>query len=338
MANTLFNTTTFSGADTTIIAYRRNETPAAQFGLNERRRELEEVNRELGEINLSIEEEKGFSSPSTASSNAELRDSFTKTKEPSLAFTAEGIGRSEGRFQNNNTGGIQSGTMLDLQQRQSFSVSRIRELESEIAAMEDLAYIQFSNLHTITYSSFREKFAVRALGRTHAKAYTRGPRTIAGTIIFNTTQEQELMSLADPKFLSDSDITYHPNAVMTDQIDPFNLLLLFANEYGAYSTIHLFNVEIASEGQEMSIETLLTQNSFNFYATDIVPMTSLGNMFTTYNDMVANVISSSLSASRIESKDLNLKQRHVPDIYFNNPFKQNNTLIGEMLSDSRGLF
>jgi hypothetical protein len=137
---------------------------------------------------------------------------------------------------------------------------------------------ELGSLHSINYSSFREKAAVRTLGRTHARSYTRGQRTIAGTMIFTVLQSHELMRFAN----KDTEKAY----TMLDQIDPFNLLLLFGNEYGSLSALHLFNVDINTESQGMSIDSILLNNTMSFYAQDMLPMEDIGNAFSTTNEML----------------------------------------------------
>ena len=202
-------------------------------------------------------------------------------------------------------------------------------------------FIQLGSLHTFSYSSFREKFAVRSLGRSHAQAYTRSARTIAGTMVFNVLQSHELMKLASEEYRIDDKSSVHPRAVMLDQLEPFDLLLLFVNEYGGYSMMHLFNVEVSSEGQQMSVDDIITHNTLNYYATDLVPMTSLGNSFESYQDMVlkvnpkySGVNDDSSSQSGISSN----KEAQRPNAIFSNVFAQSSLEVQDMLASSRGLF
>ena len=55
--------------------------------------------------------------------------------------------------------------------------------------------VELGNIQTISYSVHREKFPVRCLGKVYPKAYTRGPRTIAGSFIFTILREQALSDL-----------------------------------------------------------------------------------------------------------------------------------------------
>ena len=150
-------------------------------------------------------------------------------------------------------------------------------------------YAPYTHIGTITelsYSSFREKFAVRTLGRTHAKTYTRGPRTVAGTMVFNTVQENEILKFAKQIDIDDN-VSIETQSVLLDQIDPVHMILVFGNEYGSFSMMYLFNVEFSSESQRMSVNDLVIQNAVNFYATDVLPMEDAGNMFSSYDQMLS---------------------------------------------------
>ena len=103
---------------------------------------------------------------------------------------------------------------------------------------------------------------------------------------FNTIQENELLKFA--KELDDMEgITIDAQNVMMDQIDPFHLIVVFGNEYGAFSVMYLFNVEFGSESQRMSVNDLVLQQNVNFYATDILPMEDAGTMFKSYDQMIS---------------------------------------------------
>ena len=156
---------------------------------------------------------------------------------------------------------------------------------------ESKPYVELGALDSFSFSSFREKVAVRTIGRSHALGYTKGARTVAGSLVFNSLQENELLSFFGDtgRELRDGNIK-HLNKVMLDQIDPFNVILIFANEFGGNSIMQLFNVELNSENQRMSVHDLVIQNNINFYATDIIPMQDTGNLFSSTSDMLHGLI------------------------------------------------
>lgn len=127
----------------------------------------------------------------------------------------------------------------------------------------------FANLSTLSYSIHREKFPVRALGSTYAKDYTRGPRTIAGTLVFTVFDKYALWDIAAAKAKYDTGIGESAHSLLGDQMAPFNISCVFTNELGDISTLTLYNVELVDEGQVMSINDIYIESTHSFVARDI---------------------------------------------------------------------
>lgn len=158
----------------------------------------------------------------------------------------------------------------------SYSGTDIRALVAMPAADgQEPIYKTLANLQTISYSIFREKMPVRALGNVGEKGRTRGPRTIAGSMVFTVfdrhvlfdfmrkTPGDRAVSASTP--LQTADMSY----VMVDQLPPFDVVIQFANEYGFISEMAIFGIEISAEGQVMSIEDLITENTVQYTASHI---------------------------------------------------------------------
>lgn len=162
----------------------------------------------------------------------------------------------------------------------------VRSLEEELERLKNLDSIETSStvvlgtLQTISVQTFREKNAVRALGHTYAKSYTRGTRTIGGSCIFTIFNENALASLI--RGMSDS-TTYGErdselSTLIPDQLPPIDLTIAFANEYGALSDFRLYGVEFFTDGSVFSIEDLLSEETMNFVCRDADIMTSRGRI------------------------------------------------------------
>jgi len=122
---------------------------------------------------------------------------------------------------------------------------------------------------TFSYSIFREKSPVRVLGRSYAKGYTAGPRTIAGSmifVVFDRNPLYEILKALDTNQGAPNDRYTSPVA---DQIPPIDLILWFSNEYGHKSVLRLYGVEFLQEGQTHSINDLYTENVMQYVARDI---------------------------------------------------------------------
>ncbi len=151
--------------------------------------------------------------------------------------------------------------------------------KDQLAAMDTVAQDfvvakPLAEIQTISISTYREKTPVRAIGSVGVKGYTRGPRTVAGSIIFTVFDRNVLFELMD---ISRFDADDQFQAAIKDQLPPLDLTIQFANEYGALSRMGLYGVEFVSEGQTISIEDILLEDVVQFVARDVDPMTPVLN-------------------------------------------------------------
>jgi hypothetical protein len=121
------------------------------------------------------------------------------------------------------------------------------------------------NLQTISYSTFREVEPVRSLGKTYADAYTRGPRTVAGSIVWTVLDQYVLAEALKYSYVD----SYDPTTILIDQIPPFNIIITFNNEYGDVATMGIYGVRIVNEGATFSIDDMITEQTNSYIASDI---------------------------------------------------------------------
>lgn len=146
----------------------------------------------------------------------------------------------------------------------------------------------FGELQTISYSIHRDKFPVRALGSINPKGFSMGGRTIAGSLIFTVFDRHVLKEAIDGWWGWDQaiygaapagsrqlmdDMKYR---MVTDEMPPFDVTVTFMNEYGVGSVLRLYGVTIVDEGQVMSIEDMITENTMSFMARDIQLLDEVG--------------------------------------------------------------
>lgn len=132
----------------------------------------------------------------------------------------------------------------------------------------------FGTLQTISYSIHQEKTPVRVLGNMNAKDWVFGPRTIAGSLVFAVLNKHWLVDIYDQLYDNAEMKGWH---FIADEIPPFNITISFANEYGFDSRMAIYGVRLLNEGQTMSINDLYIENTYQFVASDINYMDSLGN-------------------------------------------------------------
>lgn len=133
---------------------------------------------------------------------------------------------------------------------------------------------------TFSWSTFREKDPVRTLGSVYPRGFTRGPRSISGTIVFTVFYEHVLHEVMKLNLrykstgVTDND-QFQQTTMLPDQLPPLDISLVFANEYGASSQMGVYGMEFFQEGAAVSIEDLYTESTLSYVARDFDPMRSV---------------------------------------------------------------
>lgn len=135
----------------------------------------------------------------------------------------------------------------------------------------------FGEIQTISYSIYRPMTPVHTLGRIGPKGVVRGQRMIAGSLIFTVFDRHVLKQVIDSfdtgrrtgYDFSESDINHMKRYMKTDEMPPFDINISFMNELGSHSTLNIYGIHIMSEGQTMSIEDMITENTMQYIALDI---------------------------------------------------------------------
>lgn len=124
-------------------------------------------------------------------------------------------------------------------------------------------------LQTISYSIHRENTPVRTLGHTNVRGFVRGPRTIAGSLIFYQFNQYAFYRLR--QYMGQMRYDLFP---LADMLPPFHIVLSFSNEYGSFSKMKIYGVTIVDEGGTMSIDDLVSEQTFTYMARGIQPLTA----------------------------------------------------------------
>lgn len=123
------------------------------------------------------------------------------------------------------------------------------------------------DLSTLSYSIHRENTPVRVIGHVNPQGWLRGPRTIAGSLIFTNFDQYTFNRLE--KFQQGGLAGFYP---LADMLPPFDIVVSFSNEYGNFSKLRIFGVNIVDEGSTMSVDDLVTESTYTFMARGIMPM------------------------------------------------------------------
>jgi len=141
----------------------------------------------------------------------------------------------------------------------------------------------FGELLTLSYSIHRQVVPIRPIGHINPKGYVRGPRTIAGTLVFQALErhivwefQDELRRLYEEllrqgRYYEASRI---PRSFLMDELPPFNITVTALNEFGHGGRFSLMGCMIMEEGQVVSITDLAPYQTYTFVAMGITPMES----------------------------------------------------------------
>jgi hypothetical protein len=151
-------------------------------------------------------------------------------------------------------------------------------------------------IQAISYSINREKAAIYTMGRANPRAFSRGKRMIAGSLVFILFDANPVLShFSGAQFLGDvgeniyqtgdsaglgtssdpldagsifeTQSPMRPNYV--DQIPPFDVVLSAANEYGEKASMKIIGVELMNENSGFSIDDIVVEQQYTYIAIDI---------------------------------------------------------------------
>lgn len=171
-----------------------------------------------------------------------------------------------------------------------------RQLETKQADLSSIlnapTTITLGEISSLSWSIFREKAPVRPLGSVYPKSYTRGPRTIGGSMVFTVFNKHALHQLLESnyKFYSTGTTDYEKQqytAMLIDQLPPLDISLAFVNEYGTVSHMGIYGVDFSQEGGTFSVEDIFSENVVQYTARDLDPMKAVQTA-TRNKDGIAN--------------------------------------------------
>lgn len=147
-------------------------------------------------------------------------------------------------------------------------------------------FLHLNSLVTISYSVYRDKRPIFNLGQPTIDGFAIGNKYIAGSFITTMFLRDELSSFLDEGLKNaqatsnyrestllenEKDSSYKRiHTVMRDDLTTFNIHIVFSSEVGSeMSRIIIYDANFINNGQVMSIEDLVTENTLSFIAKDI---------------------------------------------------------------------
>jgi hypothetical protein len=135
--------------------------------------------------------------------------------------------------------------------------------------------LEMAELQTISYSIHRENSPIRTLGHVNPRGFVKGGRTIAGSLIFTVFNEYAFYRIKEfRQIMAETGLFFAP---LADMLPPFDIVLSFFNEYGLGAKMKIYGVTIVDEGGTMSVDDLITEQTYTFMARGIQPLISMEN-------------------------------------------------------------
>jgi hypothetical protein len=128
--------------------------------------------------------------------------------------------------------------------------------------------LTLGELQTISYSIHRENTPVRLLGHVSPSGFVKGPRTIGGSLIFTVFNFYAFYRIGQFKAAIGTGL--YP---LADMLPPFDIVITFSSEVGSLSKMKIYGVTIVDEGQTMSVDDLITEQTYTYMARGIQPLT-----------------------------------------------------------------
>ncbi len=139
--------------------------------------------------------------------------------------------------------------------------------------IQSMDVLELAEVQTISYSIHRENSPVRTLGHVNPRGFVKGGRTIAGSLIFTVFNEYAFYRIKEYRhIMAETGLFFAP---LADMLPPFDITLTFFNEYGLGSKMKIYGVTVVDEGQTMSVDDLITEQTYTFMARGIQPMISM---------------------------------------------------------------
>ena len=153
-----------------------------------------------------------------------------------------------------------------------YSANSTDESEAVDTNTGDVFFHRMASLQTMSISSTRDHKAARRLGSSWAFDFSRGSRTIAGSLVFAVINGDAFKSFREAtsqyNALSREDAEHY----LADALPPFNIVFTASNESGSTLVGMLIGVRLTNTGMSFGIHDIYTEQVYSFVAEMYVPM------------------------------------------------------------------
>ncbi len=134
----------------------------------------------------------------------------------------------------------------------------------------DKPYKVSAEIQTLTISSTTSVLPVRRVGEARPKAYTKGARTFAGSMVFTIMDSDPFKDIFAIDALSNSmssDDSWH-----IDQMPPFDITIVMNNETGGMAVQMIHNARIVNWGTTYSVDDMYSEYTYSYVAEHVTPL------------------------------------------------------------------
>lgn len=128
--------------------------------------------------------------------------------------------------------------------------------------------IELGTLLFLSLSVHRDKFPVVSMGRRGVRGFTRGHRTVAGSMVFHFMDEDALTRIAD-ELASAYPKAHSKRRVLSDELPPFDVFLSFVNENGFSTEFQIMGIEILDSGITVGMDDPNISETLSYAAVDV---------------------------------------------------------------------
>jgi hypothetical protein len=159
---------------------------------------------------------------------------------------------------------------------ESLRVDQADEDYNIITTKEGDAFIDnMASLQTMSISSTRDHKAARRLGESDPFDYSRGSRTVAGSLVFAQIYGDAFRKFAESVSMYNAQSAKDSRNYSADALPPFNVILNAQNESGGAMFGVVRGIRITNTGSSFGIHDLYTEQVYSFVAEAYRPLDSL---------------------------------------------------------------
>lgn len=129
--------------------------------------------------------------------------------------------------------------------------------------LSDSTEFHLGNLSLISVSTHRDSFPVGAMGYVAPRGFTKGHRTVAGSLVFSGIDRNAFYELGR---------IWSPGYTLYDTLPPFDVLIVYVNEMGDAAYERIEGIEILDYSRTVSLENLIPYESYSYSAINYHPV------------------------------------------------------------------